>query len=240
MKTLYSILGLAADATTAQIETAYAEALAALGQGGGQDDRIRLVAIKEAYSVLSDPIKRQVYNQKLFAPETVSGRALASGAMEADAAEPFGLKKILVVGALVIGGLALYSQNARDRERLRIEHEHEVQMKAVQVMERQQQQAAAEQEARLERQQQLDAQTRERQEKAELDRFNREVETNRVQRERADQQRLQREKQEQRMADQAAESKKRQEAAEAMQRLARDKAELQRLERERYGRVISY
>lgn len=88
VKTLYSILGLAPDASSAQIETAYAELLASLGQQGtGQDDHIRLIAIKEAYSILSDPIKRQVYNQKLFAPETISRRATANSTMEPDAAE---------------------------------------------------------------------------------------------------------------------------------------------------------
>ncbi|MDE2584309.1 MAG: DnaJ domain-containing protein, partial [Betaproteobacteria bacterium] len=187
MKTLYSILGVTHDASAAQIETAYASLLAQISQSQGENDRVRLIAIKEAYSVLSDPLKRQLYNQKLFAPEPV----VVYGADSSSVPESFGWKKILVIGALAIGGLVIYSNNAREREKLRIEHEHEVQMRAVQVLESSQQQAEAEQEARLARQQQIDAQNRERQEKADFDRFNREADYRRIQNERLQQQQAQ-------------------------------------------------
>ena len=232
MKTLYSILGIAHDASAAQIETAYAGLLAEISQSQGENERVRLIAIKEAYGVLSDPIKRQLYNQKLFAPEP----SVVYSAAPSHVAESFGLKKILVIGALAIGGLVLYSNNARERERLRIEHEHEVQMRAVQVLENAQQQVATEQEARLARQQQIDAQNRERQEKAEFDRFNREAENRRIQNERLQQQQAQREQYEQ-------DARKRQEANDARQRAYQQEAELRRLQREQYspnrGRVVS-
>lgn len=232
MKTLYSILGVAHDASAAQIETAYAGLLAEISQSQGENERVRLIALKEAYGVLSDPIKRQLYNQKLFAPEPT----VVYSAAQTPVSESFGLKKILLIGALAIGGLVLYSNNARERERLRIQHEHEVQMRAVQILENAQEQAVTEQEARLARQQQQEAQYRERQEKAEFERFNREAESRRLMNERAQQQQAQREQYEQ-------DAKKRQEANDARQRAYQQEAELRRLQREQYspnrGRVVS-
>lgn len=243
MKTLYSILGVAPDASAAQIEAGYAELLSQFKDGSacrpGEDNHIRLVAIKEAYSVLSDPVRRQLYNQKLFAPETVARPGVASRLADDEPAERSGVKKILVAGILAIVGLSLYSYNEREREKLRIQHEHEVQLKAVRVLEEAQKQSLAEQDARLERQERIDAQMRERQERADQERFNREVETRRRQNEYAEQQRLQREKNEQRQAQYAAETRRRQEIADAERIARRDKAELQRLEYERYGRVIT-
>ncbi|GEM_PF-1120365 len=243
MKTLYSILGVSPDASSAQIETAYAELLEKLGAvsaaPSGEENRIRLIAIKEAYSVLSEPLKRQLYNQKLFAPETLTKSSALSRATNDEPDDGFGIKKVLLIGVLVIIGLSLYLYNAREREKLRIQHEHEVQMKAVRVIEQAQQQSAAMQEAQLERQGKLDASLRERQDRAELERFNREVESRRRQNEYVEQQRSQREKYEQRQAQYAADTQRRQQVADAEKIARREKTELQRLEYEHYGRVIS-
>jgi len=243
MKTLYSILGVGPDASAVQIEAAYAELLAQFKDGSaarsGEDNQIRLVAIKEAYAVLSDPIKRQVYNQKLFAPETLPRPTARGKAVADESAAGSGIKKILLIGVLAIIGLSLYSYNAREREKMRIQHEHEVQMKAVQVLEDAQKQSAATQEALLDRQERLDANARERQDRAEQERFSREVEARRRQNEYAEQQRIQREKNEQRQAEYAAEAQRRQQVADAERIARRDKAELQRLEHDHYGRVVS-
>lgn len=243
MKTLYSILGVAVDATPAQIEQAYAALLLSLGEGGGEDQRIRLIAVKEAYAVLSDADKRQLYNHKLFVPETANLGARGRRAQE-ETASFFSTGKIVLIGALVLAGIALYSYNAREREKLRIQHEHEVQMKATQILEDSHLQSAAVQNAQLERQERLDAMSKERQERADLERFNREVEQRRLQNERSEQlaaqQKAQRERADRFAADAAAEANSRREANEARQRLAREKAELQRLERNHYGKVITY
>lgn len=240
MKSLYSILGISPDASAAKIESAYAELLLELGKNPQQDDAIRLTAAKEAYSVLSDPAKRQLYNQKLFAPETIRYDSVGGTPDVIFEPEPSRLKNILLVGTIVLAGIGLYGYQAKEKEKLRIEHEHQVKMKAVQVLESSRDIVATEQEVRLERQRQLDAEARARNERAEHERFIREAERQRVQNERVEQQARQREEEEQRRAEQAEASRKRAEMTEAKQRAAREKAILQQIERDRYGRTISY
>lgn len=244
MKSLYSILGVSADATPPQIEAAYAESLAQFKNDSAlphkEDQRIRFVAIKEAYSVLSDPLKRQLYNQKLFAPETLTRRTGAKDASDFDDSGSSGIKKLLVIGVFAIGGMVLYSNHVSEIENLRIQHEHEVQMKAVQVMEDAQQQAASVSDSLLERQKQLDTLAQERQRKVDLEQFNRESEMRRQQNLREEDMKSRREMSEKRQAEWESENKRRREADEALRRVQRDKAELQRLERLHYGRTITY
>lgn len=170
MKSLYSILGVGPDATRDQIETAHAELLATLREVSvsqqDNDHRTRLIAIREAYSILSDPVARQRYNQKFFAPETSLLSAQNQIAIS-EATDSGGMRKILMIGAIVLSGWALYTYNARERDQLRIKHESEVQMKALQLEEERQKLAADEQEASLERQKKLDAEAQERQQKTE-------------------------------------------------------------------------
>lgn len=166
MKSLYSILGVSSDASSAQIETAYAESLAQFKDDPAslheESQRIRRIALKEAYSVLSDPLKRQLYNQRLFAPEALARRAAANDAARFEEVESSGIKKIFLIGVFAVGGMLLYSNHERELETRRIQHEHEVQTKAVQVMENARQQSAGENASRLERQKQRDDQAQER------------------------------------------------------------------------------
>lgn len=242
MKSLYSILGVSPDATPDQIEIAYAEILSKLKEGSvgqhGGDAHIKLVAAKEAYSVLSDPVARQRYNNKLFAsPSDASPITAQITSYESD--DSGGMKKILIVGTIILAGIGLYSYHAREREQLRIQHEREIQLKALQLAEEKQQQMAAEQEARLERQKQLDAEARERARKLEHERYIRESEARQQQITREEERRLQKEQYEKQRQEREVEMKRRQELAEAQQRAARDKRLLQQLELERYGRVYT-
>lgn len=236
MKSLYSLLGITPDASTAQIETAYAELLSELGKNPAEDSNVRLIAAKEAYAVLSDPVKRQQYNQKLFAPEAAVRSTTTFEATPISEPATSGFTKILVISAIVAGGIGYYTHQVKETERLRIEHEHRVKMKAVQVLEQSSQRADSEQNARLERLQKLDEAATARREESEHERFLRESEQQRRENERAERQARQQELAEQR----AAEMQKRAEMAEARQRAAKDKDYLQRLERERYGRTLSY
>lgn len=240
MKSLYSILGISADASAEKIESAYAELLLELGKNPQHDDTIRLTAIKEAYSVLSDPAKRQLYNQKLFAPQTIRYDSVDDVSCVVSEPDPSRLKSILLVGAIALAGIGLYGYQAKEKEKLRIEHEHQVKMKAVQVLESSRDIVATEQEVRLERQRQLDAEARTRNELAEHERFIREAERQRLQNERVEQQARLREDEERRRAEQNEASLKRAEMLEARQRAAKEKALLQQIERDRYGRTISY
>lgn len=61
-KTLYEILGVAVDATDAQIKRAFRKRVKkAHPDVGGDPDKFR--AISHAYEVLSDPVRRQRYNE---------------------------------------------------------------------------------------------------------------------------------------------------------------------------------
>lgn len=123
-KSLYTILGIRPEASPDQIETAYAALLHQL-KGGNEanpagDDRIRLIAAKEAYDVLTNPASRQLYNQKLFAPQTL-GTELA-----AEPVRSGNLVKLLVFGAIVIAVIWAYNRNAIEKEKLRLQHEKEL------------------------------------------------------------------------------------------------------------------
>lgn len=244
MKSLYSVLGVSPDASPAQIEMAYAELLSRFQDGTdrqpGEDATIRLIAAKEAYAVLSNPDTRQLYNQKLFAPATRKGRASSERSYCDEPPPSLATRKILLVGVLAIVGLLVYSYGAREREKLRIQHEHEVQLRAVQLIEEQQRQAAAERELQHERQRQLDAAAREYREKEDQERYIREVDRRSREVERAMESQARRAEFDQRQAERQAATKQRREMAEAQYRAQRDKALLQRIERERYGRVLTY
>ncbi|NRR28777.1 trypsin-like peptidase domain-containing protein [Oxalobacteraceae bacterium] len=64
-KTLYDVFGVAPDATAAQIAAAYAQRQAAMADQ--PFDRNALIIAKEAYAVLSNPVKREMYDATLAA-----------------------------------------------------------------------------------------------------------------------------------------------------------------------------
>lgn len=238
MKSLYTILGVSPDASAAAIESAYADHLARLADGSdtlpSEQQNIRLIAIKEAYAVLSDPQKRQLYNHKLFAMATPAEAAAAAVPSENQSGW---LKKFQVIGALLLATLALYVYYSKEQEKLRIQHE--LQQKAVQLAEEEQRRAAEEQDARLARQQQLDALAHERQSRADWERLNREIDYRQRQSSSLEEQKAQRERYERQQAERDADARQRRAIADARTQAMRDKAELQRMERERYGRVIT-
>jgi len=226
-KSLYTILGIRPEASADQIEAAYAALLHQLKDGTeaspGGDDRIRLIAAKEAYGILSDPTARQLYNQKLFAPTTLGGAARAG-------AEPSGswnIVKLLVIGAIVIAAIWTYNLNAIEREKLRVEHEKaivETQIKLEQ--ERMAQQKASQKEAqeRAFREQAL--------------RESRELDYRLQQQAREQQNQQQREAREQQYQRQQEEARQRQQRYEAERQIEREKQALRRLQNE--NRSTSY
>lgn len=242
MKSLYSILGISPDATPDQIEIAYAERLTDL-QGSPDslleaDKKIRLIAIKEAYSVLADPIARQRYNNKLFS--SIAARPVeASRNAEGESSGPFSIRWLLVIGGIAVTVIALYSYNAQQRERIRIQHEREIQLKVIQLEEERQKRIADEQEARLARLSQLDAEARERTQRSEQERYMRDFEVRQRAQAREEEARQRQENYEKQRRAREEEMRRNREMAEAQNRVTRDKMELQQIERERYGRVIT-
>lgn len=119
MNTLYDILGIGRQATQAQIEQAYQTQLDAILAADGTKseqgtDRVRFV--REAYLVLSSPSRRQTYNARLQAKETV--------AVEIIDAKPVPWFTIaLVCIALLAGGVYLRTAQVKKEklEQLRLE-----------------------------------------------------------------------------------------------------------------------
>ena len=238
-KSLYTILGVRPDASSDQIERAYAELLHQLKDGAeanpGGDARVRLIAVKEAHTVLSNPVSRQLYNQKLFAPQTV-------GAVPEKVIEPsnsWSIVKLLVIGSIVIAAVWIYNHNAIEKEKLRIQHEKQIIETQVKLEQEHREQQAANQQAQLERRQQYEAEARERdlrdqalRESRELDyrlRQNAREQQNQQQREAREKQQAAREQQYQQ---QQEEARQRQQKYEAERQLEREKQALRNLQNE--------
>jgi curved DNA-binding protein CbpA len=103
MHTLYDVLGLGKHATDQQIEAGYQAQLDALKQGasrGSPDEDInQLKVIKEAYSILSSPQRRQAYDAKLCG----AGRVPYT-VMEAESPSSRKYLAILALVVAVLGG----------------------------------------------------------------------------------------------------------------------------------------
>lgn len=235
-RTLYDLLELSSKASPEAIRAAY-ERLALKFDPGRPENaanagaRLQYDAIKEAFFILGNPEKRRNYDAKI---------AQAGATIQyVEPVEPFWtLSKGIVAGVIVVVVAGFYYSYQKERTRLaRVEAErHTAASKAKE----------AEANARLEREQaRLDAQKK-RQEQLTEEHFRRESETSlqrfsseqRQQNSVAERQRAQAE-----AAERRAESQRRSEQSQAenaaRQQLAREKAELCRIERERYGRSIS-
>lgn len=244
-KSLYTILGIRPEASADQIEAAYAALLHQLKDGTeanpGGDDRIRLIAAKEAYGVLSDPTARQLYNQKLFAPTTLGGATRAG-------AEPSGswnIVKLLVIGAIVIAAIWTYNLNAIEREKLRVEHEKAIVETQIKLEQERMAQQEASIQAQLQRQQALQKEAQERAFREQALRESRELDYRLQQQAREQQNQQQREDRakqqaarEQQYQRQQEEARQRQQRYEAERQLEREKQALRRLQNE--NRSTSY
>jgi DnaJ-class molecular chaperone len=154
-KSLYTILGVRPDASIDQIESAYAELLHQLKDGTeanpGGDDRIRLIAAKEAYAVLSNSAARQQYNQKLFAPQTFDSQP----EIIYEESNSWSIPKLFVIGFFLIGAIWVYNDNVAEREKLRIEHVKELENNLIKLQNEAQNKQEAAQQTQLDRQQEL-------------------------------------------------------------------------------------
>lgn len=229
-KSLYTILGVRPDASSDQIESTYAEILHHLKDGSesnpGGDDRIRLIAAKEAYDVLSNPAARQRYNQKLFAPEAIE--APPTIIIEPDTS--WSVAKLLTIGLIVVAAIWLYSHFSVERERMLIEHDKEIADRQNQLEQARQQQQDANQQARQEAQLQMQRDAQERAIREAAIRDSRELDYRMQQDAREAQQQQQREAREKQQA--LREAQYQQQQADARQRQMKLDAERQ-IEREK-------
>ncbi|MES2071885.1 MAG: DnaJ domain-containing protein [Pseudomonadota bacterium] len=103
MATLYEILGVDKLATSAQIELGYKQSLRKLTESAEHDDSeeglLHVRVLKEAYTVLSSPSRRQNYDEKLGGTHSV----------RADDRSSFPwIKMTLFAAVLIAGGLAYH------------------------------------------------------------------------------------------------------------------------------------
>jgi DnaJ domain len=75
--TLYEILGVARDAKVTDVGRAYNKFRAEQQDETVAPDHRRAALVREAYEILSDPVRREAYDQSLRAPQVLIGRAAA-------------------------------------------------------------------------------------------------------------------------------------------------------------------
>ncbi len=229
-RTLYDILEVSSSASTESIRAAYERMSAKFAETSTNPDAKLLGnAITEAFLTLGNPAKRAQYDKTL---------ALRSQPViySVEAVEPFWTlpKFIILLAVIMIFGGAYYKYNKAEA-RLQAERAIAV-AKAKEAEETAKAEAAQQQsELAMERERALQEERQRREREAAIRRFDSEQRFNRVENvvtnrgKELEERRLQQQQQrEEALA-----------AAATRQRLAHEKAELCRIERERYGRAIS-
>lgn len=244
-RTLYDILELSPSASREAVRAAY-ERLSrkfdpALDEHRGNADiRLRAEAIKEAFFTLGNPEARARYDRSLIPSNAVYTPAIPD--LEPTWTMP---KIILIVIALLAGG-GWYLNNAHTEKKLAAERAiAEARAKEAEAKAKAETEAAEQERLALQRQRELDRQRtyQESRTRSEFDRNRREFEREQQRREMNERFAQDRQKREQQnMAQRSEIDRQRQEAAnvaEARRRAAREREELCRMERERYGKSIS-
>jgi curved DNA-binding protein CbpA len=232
-KTLYDILEVSPSASPDAIRAGYDRLSTKYDPDRDEnrskpDARILHEAVKEAFLTLSNPSKRAQYDKKLAQAEP--------RLTHVEVIEPFWtLPKILVLAAVLVFGGGYYYKHKQAETRAAAE-------KAIAEARAKE----AEEQARLEAEQARLAYQRQRQEQIEQARQQREhsVAIQQYSAEsrsnvRIDQASARREAMDQRRAESQRQMEERRAALAAQQRAEREKAELCRIERERYGSAIS-
>jgi curved DNA-binding protein CbpA len=233
-KTLYDILEVSSGASPEIIRAAYERLSAKCDPDSAANRtnpgaRIQYEAVKEAFLTIGNPQKRTQYDKELEA----RSRAVFQ---KVEIVEPFWTTpKLIVLAVIVVFGGGYYYKHKQTEVRLAAE-------KAIAEARAKE----AEEKARAEAEQARFALQRQQQERIADERARRESEQ--ALRQFSVEQRLQnrssdvsgmRERQEQQRAEYQRQREEQQAAAAARAQAAREKAELCRLERERYGRSIS-
>lgn len=114
-KTLYDLLRAPRDASNEEIKEAYAKQIARLqSEASSTDTTDHSKFYKDAYDVLSNPLRRKQYDESLAAkaePQVIFVEETRS----------LDLKVIGLIGILILGGGWYYLDHSREMDRLRIE-----------------------------------------------------------------------------------------------------------------------
>ena len=232
-KTLYDILEVSLSASPESIRAAYERLSAKFPEGSANlDAKLQADAITEAFLTLSNPAKRVQYDKTL----AVRWQPVMHSV---EVVEPFWtLPKFILLAAILIFGGAYYKYS---KQEARLEAERaSATAKAKEAEDTAKETAraeAAQEQFNLEkqRQQALQEQGQRRERDAMLRQFDVQQRANRIENEIY----ARRKEQVERGAQQQQQREEAQAAAATRQRLAQEKAELCRKERERYGRAIS-
>jgi curved DNA-binding protein CbpA len=232
-KTLYDILELSSSASPDAVRAAY-ERLSVKHDPDREenradpDARIRHEAVKEAFLSLSNPRKRAEYDKK---------QALAEPRpFNVEVVEPFWtLPKVIVLVALLIFGGGYYYKHKQAEAKAAVEKA----IAAAKAKEAEEQARLEAEQARLAYQQQRDEQLEQarlrREQEIQIRQLNAERRTNTT----IEQFSIRREAMDQRRVETQRQVEERRAAMAAQQRADRERAELCRIERERYGKSFS-
>lgn len=229
-RSLYDILEVSLSASPESIRAAYDRLSAKFSLSiTNPDERLQAAAITEAFLTLSNPAKRAKY-------DTTLALRRQPVIYSVEAIEPFWtLPKFIVLLAVIVAFGGAYYKYNKEQARLHAEKVIAV-AKAKEAEEKAKSEAAQQQfELATQREQALQEERQRIERNLAVRQFESHQRANRVESVTSDRSKEQRE----RMALQQQQREEAAAAAATRQRLAQEKAELCRLERERYGRAIS-
>lgn len=142
-KTLYEVLQVSRTASSEVITSAYDARVRQLGASGAPEVLTEKAVLREAHAILCDPVRRQLYDNKLREDAL---RALASGTNMPEPARAATLAPasgsstsalgwmigIAALSMVALGGAVTYSSNKRAAEEARLEEARLVEQKRVQ------------------------------------------------------------------------------------------------------------
>jgi curved DNA-binding protein CbpA len=244
-RSFYDILEVSNSASQDAIEAAYkrlAEKFdpASPVNAGNAAARLQYDALRQAYMTLGSADNRAQYDRKLALRNIVPVRA-------AEVLEPFWtLPKLIVLGVIVLGIGGFYFKHQKDQARLEAEKVIAV-AKAKEAEENaraetEAQRVAMQMERDRERAERMDAMRQRRERDADLRQVQRDIRSHEISGRvygAMDRAQAQNEDYRKRAEESRVKREEMQAAAAARHQLARDKAELCRIERERYGNAIS-
>lgn len=244
-RTLYDILEISPTASREAVRAAY-ERLSRKydpdldAHRGNADIRMRAEAIKEAFFTLGNPEARARYDRSLVSAST------AYGPNDPDRETTWTMPKILLIVVALVAGSGWYLNNKHTEQKLAAERAiAEARAKEAEAKAKAEAEAAEQERLALQRQRELDRQRnlQENRTRNEFERNRRDFERDQRRQEMTERVTEDRRKREQQNLAQRTEmERQRQEAAtvaEARRRAAREREELCRIERERYGKAIS-
>jgi len=228
-KTLYDLLRAPRDASNEEIKEAYAKQMARLqSEASSADSTDYSKFYKDAYDVLSNPVRRKQYDESL-------AEKAAPQVIFVEENRGLDLKVIGLIGVLILGGGWYYLDHSRGMERLKVERATQL-IREQQALEKErlEQQALAEQTRLGFTKQNIDqnqSASERRERRQELQQDNQYFERLHQQEENAARRKKAEEEQDRYKAQREVEQQRRQ----AEYDLAKQKAWLERSERERNG-----